>query len=165
MGLGFHFKHNFFSTFREFFVHHHGSLEFRAKIFALLISANDDFSDQGYKIVLDIGMEIYKGDEERANLLMILTKEKVTQVREKNGLDVDNLITNIQHDLRVAPRYAKKIDPMQLKRIIMFTNDEDSQAYQENILEFLVKIKAETLKDKEEEYLIDEETSDVEPKN
>lgn len=44
----FKIKNHFFSAFRELFVHHHGSLEFRAKIFALIISANEDVKPESY---------------------------------------------------------------------------------------------------------------------
>ena len=68
MRLSFRLKHHFFSAFRELFVHHHGSLEFRAKILALLIAANKDSTVDSYVIVKEIGLEIYKDDMDRANL-------------------------------------------------------------------------------------------------
>ena len=70
MRLSFRIKHHFFSAFRELFVHHHSSLEFRARVFALVISANEDVNVENYIVVKKFGMEIYKGDEERANLLI-----------------------------------------------------------------------------------------------
>lgn len=48
MRLIFPIKHHFFSAFRELFVHHHGSLEFRAKLFALVIAANEDAKVENY---------------------------------------------------------------------------------------------------------------------
>ncbi len=84
MRLGFLIKHHFFSAFRELFVHHHGSLEFRAKLFALVIAANNDATVENYITVKKIGMEIYKNDEDRANLLMLSTKELVTKIRENS---------------------------------------------------------------------------------
>ena len=65
MRLSFRLKHHFFSAFREFFVHHHGSLEFRAKIYALMIAANDEAAVESYVLVKEIGLEIYKNDIER----------------------------------------------------------------------------------------------------
>ena len=158
MRLSFRLKHHFFSAFREFFVHHHGSLEFRAKIFALLIAANEDSTVDNYVLIKEIGLEIYKGDEERANLLMLTTKEKVDKVREKNGLDIDILVANIQKDLKIIPRYAKKIDAEDLKRLLPLSYDKDVIAYQENILEFLEKLKNDTLKKKEKQIAKDEKT-------
>ena len=48
--MGFDIKCKFLSLFREFLVYHHRSLEFRAKIFAAIISAKlnpeeDDFEN------------------------------------------------------------------------------------------------------------------------
>ncbi len=147
MRLGFRLKHHFFSAFRELFVHHHGSLEFRAKIFALVIAANDKAKVENYIIVKDIGMHIYDGDVDRSNLLMLSTKEMVQKVRDKNGLDLDTLVLHIIKELKIVPRYAKKIDIKSLTPLLALTHDEDTLAYQKNILEFLQALKDEILKD------------------
>ena len=160
MKLSFRLKHHFFSAFREFFVHHHGSLEFRAKIFALLIVANEDAKVENYIIVKNIGMDIYKNDEDRANLLMLSTKELVKKVQDDNGLDIDTLVTNIQKELKILPRYAKKIDIKSLRPIIDLTHDRDTISYQENILEFLQTLKEETLHNKKSQIAKDEEVLD-----
>lgn len=157
MRLSFKIKNHFFSAFRELFVHHHGSLEFRAKLFALVISANEDASTQEYEIVKNIGMEIYKNDEERANLLMLSTKELVKKVKEDNGLDIDTLVVNIQRELKIVPRYAKKIDIEQLRELLTLSHDNDTLSYQENMLEFLKNIKEETLHEKKLQIAKDEE--------
>jgi len=148
MRLGFRLKHHFFSAFREFFVHHHGSLEFRAKIFALVISACEKAPVENFVVVKDIGMHIYDGDEDRSNLLMLSTKELVQKVRDDNGLDVDLLVSSIQKELKIVPRYAKKIDIKALRPIVLLSHDEDTISYQENILEFLQNLKDETLHNK-----------------
>jgi hypothetical protein len=145
MRLAFRLKHHFFSAFRELFVHHHGSLEFRAKIFALVIAANENVKVENYIIVKDIGLNIYNGDEERANLLMLTTKEMVRKVRDDNGLGLDGLVNSIQKELKIIPRYAKKIDIKALRPLLTQTHDEDTLSYQENILAFLEKLKEETL--------------------
>ncbi len=165
MRLSFRLKHHFFSAFRELFVHHHGSLEFRAKVFALVIAANEDSTVESYIKVKEIGLNIYKNDEERANLLMLTTKEKVNKVKEENGLDIDTLISNIQQDLKIVPRYAKKIDIDHLKQLVSLTHNEDTISYQENILEFLEKLKNETLKTKEFEIAEDEGSLKLETKS
>lgn len=151
MRLSFRLKHRFFSAFRELFVHHHGSLEFRAKVFALVIAANDKPSVENYIIVKDIGLRIYEGDTDRANLLMISTKEFVQKIKENNGLDIDKLVYNIQQELRIVPRYAKKIDTKILSPLLELTNNEDTLAYQKNIIEFLEKLKDETLHTKKQQ--------------
>ena len=140
------FKHRFFSAFRELFVHHHGSLEFRAKLFALVIAANDEADLNVYVTVKEISDEIYKHDIDRSNLLVITTKELVKKVKDKNGLDVDMLVFNIQNELKVIPRYANKIDTYSLRKLINVIDDLDTISYQENILDFLETIKFDTLK-------------------
>ncbi len=145
MRLGFRLKHHFFSAFRELFVHHHGSLEFRAKIFALLIAANEEATVENYVLIKNIGLKLYKDDTDRANLLMLSSKELVKKVKENNGLDIDLLALNIQKELKIVPRYAKKIDVDVLREFLKYTYDNDTLSYQENILEFLQKIKDETL--------------------
>ena len=145
MRLAFRIKHYFFGAFREFFVHHHGSLEFRAKVFALVIAANENAKVENYIIVKDIGLSIYNGDTDRANLLMISTKEIVQKVRDNNGLDLDKLVSSIQEELKIVPRYAKKIDVRELLPLLTLSNNEDTHSYQENILEFLQTLKDDTL--------------------
>jgi len=160
MKLNFRIKHHFFSAFREFFVHHHGSLAFRAKVFALVIAADTKASVNNYIIVKNVGMQIYKNDEERANLLMLSTKELVQKVKDNNGLDIDTLVATIQKELRIIPRFAKKIDIDSLKPILKLAHDKDVISYQENILEFLETLKDETLQTRKAEILQDEKRLD-----
>ena len=157
MRLAFKLKHHFFSAFREIFVHHHGSLEFRAKIFALIIAANEKAQVESYVIVKNRALEIYEGDEDRANLLMMSTKELVKKVTDNNGLDLDTLVANIQKELRIVPRYSKKIDIKSLKPIVALSYDTDTISYQENILEFLQNLKDEILSTKKDQIVEDEE--------
>jgi len=149
MRLGFRIKHHFFGAFRELFVHHHGSLDFRANLFALVIAANEESTVESYIVVKQIGLNIYNDDKDRANLLMLVTKEKVKKVHDNNGLDIDTLVAHIQKELKVVPRYANKIDIRELKLLLPLTYDNDTLSYQENILEFLQGLKEETLKSKE----------------
>lgn len=157
MKLSFMIKHHFFNAFRELFVHHHGSLEFRAKVFALIITANEESPLDAYQIVKDIGLNIYNNDEDRANLLMLSTKELVRKIKDDNGLDIDILVSNIQKELRIIPRYAKKIDIDSLRRLVNLSRDKDTISYQENMLEFLQALKEETLYTKKSQIAKDEE--------
>lgn len=147
MNFAFTFKYRFFNAFRELFVHHHGSLEFRAKIFALIIAANDKPTIESFIIVKDIGLEIYQQDENRANLLMLTTKEIVEKIKNEANSDLDKLVTNIQKELKIVPRYATKIDIKTLKTLVLLTRDEDTIAYQERILEFLSELKNEYIQE------------------
>lgn len=157
MRLSFRIKHHFFNAFREFFVHHHGSLEFRAKVFALMIAVNNSSAKESYILVRDIGLRIYN-DKERADLLMLTTKEKVKQLNDERTTDIDTLVNSILHDLKIVPRYAKKINLEELRELLPLTLDENILCYQENILEFLEKLKNETIQSKEEQINKDELT-------
>ena len=150
-------KNRFFSAFRELFVHNHNSLEFRAKIFALVIAANEDFNDDDYTLIQKIGEDIYKGDTERVNLLILSIQELVKKVKDDNGLDIDTLISHIQKELKYVPRYAKKIDIESIKPLISLSKDIDTIAYQNSMLEFLSTIKEETLQRKKFQIAKDEE--------
>jgi len=146
MSLFFRVKHHFFSAFRELFVHHHGSLNFRAKVFALVIAADEKAKVENYLIVKKIALNLYHHDEERANLLTLATKELVQKVKDDNGLYVETLISHIQKELKIVPRYAKKIDIERLKPLLELPIDSDTILYQEKILRFLEELKYETLK-------------------
>ena len=148
MKLAFRIKHYFFSAFREIFVHHHGSLNFRAKVFALVISADENAKVENYIVVKNIGMKLYHNNEERANLLTLATKELVKKVKDKNGLHLETLIIHIQKELKIVPRYAKKIDIEFLKPLLEIPTDKDTILYQEKILRFLTELKEETLQGK-----------------
>ena len=145
MQIGFKLKQYLFNAFREIFVHHHGSLEFRAKLFTLIIAVDEEFETQNYTIVKDLGLQIYNGDKDRANLLLLTTQELVHKVHSDNGLTIDTLISSIQQELKIVPRYAKKIELSTLRPLLALTHNEDTLSYQENILEFLEKLKDDIL--------------------
>jgi len=144
--LGFRLKHKFFNAFREIFVHHYNSLDFRAKILALVISAHEKPTVDNFILVKQIANNVYSKDEDRANLLMLTTKELVDKVTS-NTFSMDTLVESIVKNIKMVPRYAKKIDIPSLRQFLDLTYDEDTLCYQKNILEFLDKLKQETLKE------------------
>ncbi len=146
MGLRAKLKNHFFNAFRELFIYHHSSLEFRASMFALIIAANEEMDENEceYELVTKAGMTIYN-DEDRANTLTFTTKEYVQKVRDNNGLDIDTLVHKIVRELKMIPRYHKKIDISQLEPLLTCTSDEETHLYQQRMLEFL----AQTRKDYE----------------
>lgn len=156
MQLASKIKHYLFNAFRELFVYNHSSLEFRAKIFALILSANENIKTDDFVIIKNIGMKIYN-DDERANLLMLNTKELVKKVKENNGLDIDTLVLSIQKELKLMPRFAKKIDIDSLRELLLLSHDRDTISYQENMIEFLQSIKEETLYERRSQIAQDEE--------
>jgi hypothetical protein len=87
---------------------------------------------------------------------MLNTKEFVKKIRENNGLLTEKLISNIQAELKVIPRYAKKIDVNELYPLLDLSYDEDTVSYQKNIIEFLENIKEDILQENKEQILKDE---------
>jgi hypothetical protein len=129
-------KDYFFSAFREIFVYHHSSLEFRAKIYAILIvSGNESLSH--YEIALEtIASEIYS-DSDRANALMMTVSEYIHTMVSKKHLGEEALLIDVIKELRVVPRYALKIEPDHLIRLQACTQNNDCKIYQERLIDFL----------------------------
>ena len=144
MAISYKIKHYFYNAFRELFIYHHNSLEFRAKVFALMIASNEkeDILECGMEHVAAAGMLIYK-NQDRANTLTLTTKEYCHKVHEHNGLNIDDLIDDITKELRQIPRYINKIDIAHLRPIVECSQDEETIIYQHRILEFLENLKVE----------------------
>jgi len=142
----FSLKHYLYTGLREILIYHHNSLEFRAKLFALIIAANRHPSECEYTLVHQAGMQIYK-DKSRVDMLVLTTREYVNKVHQKYGLDIDDLVADIQKELQQIPRYAKKIDTSLLHPIVECSTDEDTSTYQIRMLEFLQNLKEEYTKE------------------
>jgi len=140
--MSFRFKHFFFNAFRELFLYHHSSLEFRAKLFAAPIAADLEADTCEYAVVEQAAKDIY-GDGDRAELLVLTVKEYVKKVIDNNGLGVDELIEDIIRDLKNVPRYAKKIDTQKLRPLLACQNDEMTRIYQERMLALFERLKRE----------------------
>jgi len=139
MSFFYKMKFHFINAFRELFLYHHSSLEFRAKLFAAVIAANANKDECEFETVRSAGMQIYN-DETRAAALEFAAKEYVKKVIDENGLNNDMLIEEILHDLKTMPRYAKKIDTTLLYPLLECHNDEDAALYQQRIIELFERL-------------------------
>lgn len=129
-------RNYFINAFREIFVYHHSSLEFRAKIYALFIAgANEPFGH--YEDTLEqIAYDIYqKGD--RADTLIITIKEYLKLVYSKKHLGEEALLVEVIKELRMVPRYALKIETDHLEQLRECTHNQDSKIYQDRLIDFL----------------------------
>jgi len=135
-------KYHFTNAFREVFLYHHNSLEFRAKLFAAVITANKDASECEFQAVRDAGMFIYN-DEDRTASLEFAVREYVEKVFVENGFDNDMLIEEILRDLKDMPRYAKKIDTTYLTSLIGCHHDMDTAIYQTRIIDLFDDLREE----------------------
>ena len=129
-------KFRFLSFFRELFVYHHRSLEFRAKVFAAIIAAKLDPDEDDFTILYEISKEIYDDDESRKAVLIQTTKEYVAKVKRKDHLTLDALLLSIDQDIKAHKRYTAKIDFSHLRRLI--NGEEDEILVQERVYDFLL---------------------------
>lgn len=126
----------FLSFFRELFVYHHTSLEFRAKLFASMIATNKIDNSCEYKVLKKIAKEIYKEDEYRVDVLVHTTKEYVNKVLQNDSLDIDCLLIDINKELKSHRRFINKINMNHLRSFYACNGDEDTILLQTRILEF-----------------------------
>lgn len=129
-------RNHFFSAFREIFVYHHTSLEFRAKTYALIIAGAEEPVHRYLPTLEEIASEIY-AEPDRAATLVLTVKEYVTAVHTKNTISDHTLLNDIIAELRLMPRYAQKIEPEHLQRLQECTQTEEDKIYQERIIDFL----------------------------
>lgn len=134
--MGNQIKFKFLSLFREIFIYHHRSLEFRAKVFATIIAAKLNPDEDDFETLYDISNEIYKNDENRKRVLIQTTKEYVSKIKRKDPLTLDALLLCIDQNIKDNKKYASKIDFEHLRRLIDI--DEEEGLIQRRVYDFLL---------------------------
>ena len=129
-------KNYFFSTFREIFVYHHSSLEFRAKTYAVLIGSANEPISQYESTLQEIASAIYS-EPDRAEALVLTVHEYIKKMRAKKQTGEEALLMEVIRELRLVPRYALKIEPEHLERLAQCTKAHDSQIYHQRLIDFL----------------------------
>ncbi len=137
------FKRNIMKMFREFLVYHHSSLEYRAKIFTLMISANGEICECEKQKLKEIAYSIYSDDQDRAELLIDAVNEYHTKIITNNGLDFEHLVQLVQKETKEVKRFCKKIDMEMLMQLHECMDNEEDILFQKRILEFLQNLKDE----------------------
>jgi hypothetical protein len=130
-------------SFRELLLYHHDSIEFRAKLFALIIGANSDNSECEFDFLSSISRDIYRDAPHRQQTLILIVREYVEKIRLPNGLGIDELIVEVQRDLRHKSRFANKINSIHLRKFLRCSRKAENRIYQERVIEFLMKLKKE----------------------
>ncbi len=136
-------KRNIMKMFRELLVYHHSSLEYRAKILTLMISANGDICECEKQKLKEIAHSIYGDDHERAELLIDTVNEYHTKIVTDNGLDFEHLIQQVTKETKEVPRFTEKIDMGLLIQLHECMDSPDDILFQKRILEFLQNLKDE----------------------
>ena len=131
--------------FREFLVYHNSSLEYRAKILTLIISADGEISECEKQKLKEIAHTIYSENQERAELLIDTVNEYHTKIITNNGLNFEHLIQIVLKETREVKRFAAKIDMSLLKMLsdCVDEEDEDDILFKERLLEFMQNLKEE----------------------
>lgn len=129
-------RNYFFNAFREIFVYHHSSLEFRAKIYALFIAGSNEPISQYEDTLEKIAFNIYQ-EGDRADTLLITIKEYLKSVHAKKHLGEEPLLIEIIKELRMVPRYALKIESDHLEQLRECTRNQESKIYQDRLIDFL----------------------------
>lgn len=131
------YKLHFLSIFRELFVPHYRSLEFRAKIFTAMLIAKNSILDSDYQEVEEIAKDIYGDDKKRIHILVQTVKEYVEKATQASKLNLDLLLKDIDYELKMIKRYVKKIDFEHLRRL-MINSDEMDAIFQQQVYEFFL---------------------------
>ena len=131
------YKLHFLSIFRELFVPHYRSLEFRAKIFTAMLIAKNSILDSDYQEIEEIAKDIYKDDKKRIHILVQTVKEYVEKATQASKLNLDLLLKDIDYELKMIKRYVKKIDFEHLRRL-MINSDEMDAIFQQQVYEFFL---------------------------
>jgi hypothetical protein len=129
--------------FREILVYHHSSLEFRAKILTLMVSANGEICECEKQKLKEIAYNIYGDDQDRAELLIDTVNEYHNKIITNNGLDFEHLIQLVQKETREVKRFCEKIDIALLLQLQECMDDAEDILFQTRILEFLQSLKDE----------------------
>ena len=137
------FKRNLMKMFREFLVYHHSSLEYRAKILTLMVSANGEICECERQKLKEIAYTIYVDDQDRAELLIVAVLEYHTKIITNNGLDFEHLIQLVQKETKEVKRFCGKIDIEMLMQLHECMDNEEDILFQKRILEFLQNLKDE----------------------
>ena len=131
--------------FRELLVYNHSSVEYRAKILTLMVSANGEMCECEKQKLKEIAHKVYANDQDRAELLIDTVHEYHIKIITDNGLDFEHLIQQVEKETREVKRFYKKIDMDLLYALheCMDPDDEENYIFQERLLEFIEGLKNE----------------------
>ena len=131
------FKFRFFSLFREIFISHHRSLEFRARILAAMICVKKTITNDDYNTIKEIAIEIYVKDAKRIGVLVQIVREYIDKIKVQKIYNIDDFLKQIDIELQKVPRYTKKIDFSHLRRL-MINSDEEDGLIQQRVYEYMI---------------------------
>ncbi|MDR0762247.1 MAG: hypothetical protein LBF13_04280 [Campylobacteraceae bacterium] len=126
------------TVFRELFLYHYKSLEFRAEIFALIIAPScKSAKDCNFKILKEVAMAIYGNDRHRQDVFLNIVREYTAMILRNAPASYDEAIRDINRKVKADKSFAMKINMNHINRFLRDDISEDKQLLQQRIAEFL----------------------------
>ncbi|MDR2790272.1 MAG: hypothetical protein LBB59_04795 [Campylobacteraceae bacterium] len=126
------------TVFRELFLYHYKSLEFRAEIFALIIAPSCKSAKEcNFKILKETASEIYKNDLHRQGVFINIVKEYVAMILRNAPASYDEAVKDINRKVRANKSFAMKINMEHINRFLRNDISEEKQILQQRLAEFL----------------------------
>ena len=121
--------------FREVFVYHHKSLDFRAEVFASVIGANFGYGKCEEALLNDIVESIYPNQPTRSKLLIETVLEYLHNISDENYC-AEDLAINVDKSLKENPKLVLKIDLDVLQKFVSCNVDDESKLDQLRVIDF-----------------------------
>jgi hypothetical protein len=126
------------TVFRELFLYHYKSLEFRAEIFALIIAPScKSVKECDFETLKKTASEIYKNDLHRQGVFLNIVKEYMAIILRNAPTSYDEAVKDINHKVRTNKSFAMKINIEHINRFLRNDISEEKQILQQRIVEFL----------------------------
>ncbi|MDR1007924.1 MAG: hypothetical protein LBL65_05090 [Campylobacteraceae bacterium] len=126
------------TVFRELFLYHYKSLEFRAEIFALIIASGcKNAKEYNLNTLKEIAVDIYGNDRHRRGVLLNIVKEYVAMILRNAPASYDEAVKDINRKIKSNKSLAIKINMNHIDRFLRDDIDESKQLLQRRIAEFL----------------------------
>jgi site-specific recombinase XerC len=128
----------FLTVFRELFLYHYKSLEFRAKVFALIIAPScDSIKECDAELLKRVAAEIYKDDKHRQGVFLNTVKEYMSLLLRNPATTYNEAVKDINRSVKTNKKLANKINMEYLNRFLKTDISEDRRLLQQRIIEFL----------------------------
>ncbi|MDR0468066.1 MAG: hypothetical protein LBG67_04360 [Campylobacteraceae bacterium] len=125
------------SSFREIFLYHYRSLEFRAKIFALIIAAGtNEKKEYSLERLKEVASEIYVDDKKRQEVLIRTTKEYICKILNNPRFGFDDFVKDVDLNVKIKKELIDKINLDHIKRFVKDDISEDKKILQLRVYEF-----------------------------
>ncbi|MDR2635492.1 MAG: hypothetical protein LBC08_01545 [Campylobacteraceae bacterium] len=126
------------TAFRELFLYHYKSLEFRAELFALIIAPSCKSAREcNFQVLKEVAAEIYKNDRHRQGVFLNIVREYIAIILRNAPASYNEAIKDISRKVKANKSLAVKINMNHINRFLRDDIPEDRRILQLRISEFL----------------------------